>query len=34
MTREYRHFTRNEKLKAVKMVLVDKKLKEKLKELF
>lgn len=25
MTREYRHFTRNEKLKAVKMVLVDKK---------
>ena len=25
MTREYRHFTREEKIKAVKMVLVDKK---------
>ena len=25
MTREYRHFTREEKIKAVKMVLIDKK---------
>ena len=25
MTREYRNFTREEKIKAVKMVLVDKK---------
>jgi transposase-like protein len=25
MTREYRHFTREEKIKAVKMVLLDKK---------
>ena len=34
MAREYRNFTREEKIKAVKMVLVDKNRKWKLKELF
>ena len=32
MTREYRNFTREEKIKAVKMVLVDKRCQKKKKK--